>query len=107
MMENQISGTNKIIELEAFFKQWDEDYKAQAKNIDLFNPVLVAQWTSEQRCHLIQIFYHSRGHFRDFLWHLGNFTPDKFSKDIILENIAEEFNAADLSHEQLYLDFSK
>ena len=93
-------------ELDDFLMDWDKKYKAVADTLLLFRRELVSQWSLEQRRYFIKIFYHSRGHFNDFLWHIGNFAPDKKSKDIVLENISEEFNGSYLSHEQLYLDFA-
>jgi hypothetical protein len=93
-------------ELIEFLVAWDEGYKSQMQLIPLFNSSLTGQWTAEQKIYFARIFYHSRGHFRDLLWHLGNFAPNKIIKEIILENIAEEFNGNGLSHEEMYLDFA-
>ena len=93
--------------LQEFLSKWDASYEQEVQEIDLFNPTLVKQWTQEQAQYFVKVFYHSRGHFRDLLWYLGNFAPDKKAKDIILANIAEEFNGDSLSHEQLYLDYAK
>jgi len=38
---------------------------------------------------------------------LGNFAPDAHSKEVILQNIQEEFGRHAPSHEKLYLDFAK
>jgi len=77
------------------------------ENIDLFNAKLTQNWSLEQKQHFVKVFYHSRGHFRDFLFFLGNFAPNKKIKLIFLENIREEFGDDNLSHEQLYLDYAK
>jgi hypothetical protein len=104
--KNIAMGSQMQLNLNNFLKTWDEEYQEQAKEISLFNKKLTSNWTSEQRKHFIKIFYHSRGHFKDFLWHLGNFAPNAESKSMILENISEEFNDNNFSHEQLYLDFA-
>ena len=93
-------------DLNSFLMDWDAKYKEGTDTILLFKKDLISQWSLEQRQYFIRIFYHSRGHFNDFLWHLGNFAPDKKSKDMVLENISEEFNGSFLSHEQLYLNFA-
>ncbi len=93
--------------LNNFLEQWDLDYAKSINNIPLFNPELTKLWTQQQKVRFIKVFYHSRGHFRDFLWHLGNFAPNKAAKALVLENIAEEFGGDNPSHEQLYLDFAQ
>jgi hypothetical protein len=93
-------------ELNNFLKEWDTNYKSQAEKINLFNKTLTSEWRNSQRKYFIKIFYHSRGHFSDFLFHLGNYAPNKVFKEMILENIKEEFSGDHLSHEQLYLDFA-
>ncbi|MCI5055149.1 MAG: iron-containing redox enzyme family protein [Flavobacteriales bacterium] len=93
--------------LTAFLKNWDDEYEKSVINIDLFNPGLVSQLSEFQKQYFVKVFYHSRGHFSDLLWYLGNFAPDKEAKDIILHNISEEFNGDYQSHEQLYLDYAR
>jgi hypothetical protein len=92
-------------DLNSFLSAWDADYEARIKSIDLFNRSIAQNYTTEQIQYFIKIFYHARGHFKDFLWHLGNYAPNKNLKDIILENIEEEFGDT-ISHEQLYIDFA-
>lgn len=89
-----------------FLHQWDEEYSAAITKIDLFNSLLTSQWKNSQKIYFAKLFYHIRGHFHDFLWLLGNHASDKKTKDIILANIAEEFNSSARSHEQMYLDFA-
>jgi hypothetical protein len=93
--------------LDDFLSSWDAAYKTQIKDIDLFHPSIASQYTAEQMQYFVKIFYHSRGHFKDFLWHLGNHAPNDRLKQIILKNIEEEFNNDCLSHEQMYLNFAK
>lgn len=92
--------------LQEFLSIWDADYKEKISKIDLFNPSITAQYSDEQIKYFVKIFYHSRGHFKDFLWHLGNHAPNRNIKEIVLKNIEEEFNGDYLSHEQMYLDFA-
>jgi hypothetical protein len=61
--------------LSIFLHEWDKDYKLQTVRIDLFKREKVKQWSKAQRQYFIKIFYHSRGHFNNFLWHLGNYAP--------------------------------
>ncbi|MDF1795034.1 MAG: hypothetical protein P1U63_00715 [Coxiellaceae bacterium] len=93
--------------LEEFLIAWDSDYKGKISNIDLFNPKVTTQYSQDQIKYFIKIFYHARAHFKDFLWHLGNYAPNKNIKEIVLKNIEEEFNGDYISHEQMYLDFAK
>lgn len=93
-------------ELLHFLYKWDHDYSSSLKKIDLFNPLLTSQWTQAQKTYFARLFYHVRGHFHDFLWFLGNHASSKLIKDIILTNIAEEFNSSAKSHEQMYIDFA-
>lgn len=93
--------------LEQFLLQWDQDYLKAIENLPLFDPQQTSQWTLEQRQFFVRTFYHVRGHFHNFLWHLGNFAPDKATKEIILHNIEEEFGSDGCSHEQLYFKFAQ
>lgn len=93
--------------LQEFLENWDKEYKEKISGIDLFNPKIAAQYSNKQLQYFVKIFYHSRGHFKDFLWHLGNYAPNKIHKDIILKNIEEEFNGNYPSHEQMYIDFAQ
>src|SRR5258708_5132895 len=97
---------NQLRELDTFLQKWNEEYETKAKKITLFDKTLTSQWQDVQRKHFIKVFYHSRGHFSGFLFHLGNFAPNKILKNMILKNIEEEFSGDNPSHEQLYLDFA-
>jgi pyrroloquinoline quinone (PQQ) biosynthesis protein C len=97
----------RIPHLEEFLKAWDGNYKQEVKKISIFQPSLTEKWTSQQKIYFAKIFYHARGHFHEFLWLLGNFSDDKETKELVLKNIAEEFNSSSLSHEQMYLNFAE
>ncbi len=101
--------TNKAVDesLDAFLEAWDAVYKAELAKIELFDREKTLTYTDAQIKYFVQIFYHSRGHFKDFLWHLGNHAPNKAIKDIVLKNIEEEFSGDNPSHEQLYIDFAE
>lgn len=94
-------------ELKVFLKSWDETYKQKAALIPLFMDTATSKWNSEQKRFFVKIFYHVRGHFHDFLWHMGNHAESKRAKEIILHNIMEEFGGHAQSHEKLYIDFAK
>ncbi|MDF1761555.1 MAG: iron-containing redox enzyme family protein [Coxiellaceae bacterium] len=94
-------------ELQEYLHNWDAEYKEKMSHIDIFDSAVTSQYSNEQLQYFVKIFYHSRGHFKDFLWHLGNYAPSKNIKDIILKNIEEEFNGEHSSHEQMYLDFAR
>lgn len=93
--------------LDKFLENWDHEYGEQAKEIAIFQPEATSTWSDTQKILFAKIFYHARGHFHDFLWYVGSHASDKETKDIVLKNIAEEFNGAARSHEQLYLDFAE
>ncbi|WP_164503850.1 iron-containing redox enzyme family protein [Rickettsiales endosymbiont of Stachyamoeba lipophora] len=91
----------------SFLNNWDANYQNKVRAIDLFKPQLTSKWAWEQKAYFCKIFYHARGHFHEFLWYLGNHAEDKSTKDMVLHNMAEEFNGSARSHEQLYLDFAE
>jgi len=90
--------------LNQFIADWQKDYKEKAKKIPLFQE---NELSSEQVKKFILMFYHARGHFYRFLWHLGSRAPDEKFKKIILGNISEEFGGSKRSHEELYILFAK
>lgn len=94
------------LKLHEFLDAWDESYKNAMKEIPLFNPELTEKWNDNQKKYFAEVFYHARGNFHDFLWHMGNHAPDSKAKSMILKNIAEEFGTMGKSHEQLYFDFA-
>jgi hypothetical protein len=86
---------------------WDNNYKSSIKKISLFDPEKTAKWSSAQRAYFVKLFYHVRGHFHSFLWFMGNIAPDKKAKQMIVQNILEEFGENGFSHEKLYYEFAK
>ena len=107
------SGNENVSEIEKlelvnlFFLEWDQNYQDQAKQIALFNSNLTSQWNQEQRTYFVKLLYHQRAHFDDVLWYMGNFSPDAATKEMVLNNIRDEFGKNGRSHEKLYLDFAK
>lgn len=93
--------------IEQFLAAWDVEYKRQAEKLDLFKAEITGKWNEAQRKKFIQLLYHQRGHFDDILWFMGNFSPDSNTKEMILENIRDEFGRGQRSHEKLYLDFAR
>lgn len=93
---------NPADSLAEYLIDWDTEYKEKVSKIALFQPEKTAQWSTEQQQHFIKTFYHVRGHFHCFLWFMGNFAPDKESKDMVLQNIIDELGDRGLSHEKLY-----
>jgi Iron-containing redox enzyme len=93
--------------LKSFMEQWDDDYSERLNKIDLFKPFLTKNWNHEQKKLFVKLLYHQRGHFGNILWFMGNYAPDAKSKEIILDNIREEFGKHAPSHEKLYMDFAK
>jgi hypothetical protein len=92
--------------LDSFLEGWDREYNRKTQQIALFQPELTSNWSEKQKHLFASVFYHIRGRFHDFLWYVGSHADDKETKDIILKNIAEEFNGSARSHEQLYIDFA-
>ena len=93
--------------LMTFLEGWEKEYNTLIANIDLFDPQKTCMWSQEQAQHFVRAFYHVRGHFHEFLWHLGNFAPNKSSKDVILNNICDELGGSGCSHEELYRIFAE
>ena len=94
------------MKIKEFLDNWEVKYREEASRIRLFQPSLTSEWTEAQKTLFAYVFYHARGHFHDFLWYVGSHADDKETKDIVLKNIAEEFNSSARSHEQLYIDFA-
>ena len=93
--------------LMTFVEGWDKEYNALIANIDLFDPQKTCMWSQEQAQHFVRALYHVRGHFHEFLWHLGNFAPNKASKEMIGKNIFDELGGHGHSHEQLFRIFAE
>src|SRR5712664_49175 len=95
-----------------YLNKWDKEYTQEARVIGLFDGSSPRGWSTAQKKFFARVFYHSRGHFYDFLWHLANIAPSKEYKDVVIANITDEFGiGADgvnrLSHEQLYWKFAE
>jgi len=107
--EKKFMGKYEVdsLTLDDFLMAIDSNYQNEVNTIDLFNPNLKKKWTQEQKTLFVQLFYHARGHFYKFLWHVGTLAQDPELKKNVLHNIAEEFGEKGKSHEQMYLDFAK
>lgn len=105
-MELELSLKNNC-SMTDFIGSWVASYEDRMKQLPLFNYESVHSWSLLQKQKFVRIFYHARGHFHDFLWYLGNHSEDSFVKELVLKNIAEEFNYSSRSHEQMYFDFAK
>lgn len=90
-----------------FLSAWDLNYNEKLNKINLFNQELTSQWSSVQKQLFVKLLYHQRAHFDDVLWYMGCFAPDAKTKEVILENIRDEFGGNGPSHEKLYLDFAE
>jgi pyrroloquinoline quinone (PQQ) biosynthesis protein C len=105
-----MNKTSAIIptELGSFLNQLDQEYRSQLTQLSLFNPEKTAKWNQNQLRLFAGVFYHIRGYFINFMWHMANFSSDKGIKQLILDNIAEEIGLnAQYSHEMLYARFAK
>src|SRR5262249_30085473 len=93
--------------LEEYLVAWDEQYLIAVRSIPLFDRDVTERWTPEQREYFVKIFFHLRGHFGEVLWALGTASPDAEFKEIILENIRDEFGGKGRSHEQLFQELAR
>ncbi len=88
--------------LASFLEQWDREYSDSIGDLDLFNAEKTCLWSADKKAHFVKAFYHCRGHFHELLWFLASYAPDPLSKQIILDNIADEISTHGVSHEKLY-----
>ena len=86
---------------------WDESYTQALHQIPMFDPEVTARWSPAQRQYFAAAFYHVRGHFGEVLWELGNVLPTGKLKNIVLDNIREEFGGDGPNHRSLYVDICK
>jgi len=104
---NELCTANSF-ELEFFLNQLDQDYHFQVKKLGLFNLKKTAAWNQSQLKLFAGMFYHIRGYFINFMWHMANCSSDKTIKQLILDNIAEEIGKnTEYSHEMLYARFAR
>jgi hypothetical protein len=96
-----------VAKLHQFLTSWDQAYQEKLNGIDLFKRELTSEWSKTQKQFFAKVLYHQRGHFSDVLWYMGNFAPNAKAKEMVLENIRDEFGKQGMSHESLYFDFAK
>lgn len=96
-----------LSEFNLFLLQWDECYQAILQKNPLFQTNKTAAWSMEQKKLLVGYLYHIRGHFHDLLWEMGNSAPTAKFKEMIIDNIRDEFGGNGLSHEKLYYLFAE
>lgn len=101
------ADVSNVNELQLFLETWDKNYNKKINQIDLFKQELTNSWNNEQKQIFVKLLYHQRAHFGQVLWNLGNFAPNYTARELILENIRDEFGKHGISHEKLYLDFAK
>ncbi len=92
-----------------YISTWETDYQSRQANIPLLKPEQAKGLTPTQRKYFAELFWHVRGHFAEFLWVLGSKAPDRKSKLVVVDNIADEFGARaenHTSHEVLYNRFA-
>jgi len=99
-----------VATLKQYISNWEKNYQNRLRRIPIFNPKTAKELNAKRRQHFSELFWHVRGHFADFLWVHGSRAPDRKSKLIVLDNIADEFGAREethISHEVLYNRFAK
>ncbi len=95
-------------EMDAFLSSHDERYRQALLKVPLFSGLQAPDYLSmAQKQRFIQVFYHIRGHFHDFLWYLITHAPNMRWKQLIIDNVLEESGCNKLSHEQLFYLFAK
>lgn len=102
----QPSTEKQNLSLDNFIGEWQKNYESDVKEISLFNPNVTKNWSKKKQGEFAKLFYHLRGNFHHFLWYIGNHSPNASVKQIVVDNIAEEFSINGRSHELLYYDFS-
>ncbi|OGO92831.1 MAG: hypothetical protein A3F10_04480 [Coxiella sp. RIFCSPHIGHO2_12_FULL_42_15] len=105
-MEHSVSHAIKP-DLNEFISEWEQKYRSEIDQVAVFDPEQTSNWSMEKKRYFAKIFYHIRGHFHDFLWFMGSHAPDAHTKQIVLNNIAEEFSMNGISHEKLYHLFAQ
>jgi hypothetical protein len=91
--------------LQQYTDQKINEYQLKAKSIKLFQPEFTKNLTLEQKQKFVLSFYHIRGKFYKFLWYLGSLAPSREYKQVVIDNIWEEFGQT-ISHEQWYYKFA-
>jgi Iron-containing redox enzyme len=91
--------------LQHFTQQKTIEYQAKASSMTLFQPNFAKNLTPEQKQKFVLSFYHIRGKFYKFLWYLGSLAPNKEYKQVVIDNLWEEFGQT-ISHEQWYYKFA-
>ena len=96
-----------LIAFNQFLSDWDKRYQGVVQKNPLFHPEITTQWSIAQKKQLVGYLYHIRGHFHELLWEMGNSAPDSDFKEMIIDNIRDEFGGNGLSHEKLYYLFAE
>ena len=91
IIEHSVSHAIKP-DLNEFISEWEQKYRSEIDQVAVFDPEQTSNWSMEKKRYFAKIFYHIRGHFHDFLWFMGSHAPDAHTKQIVLNNIAEEFS---------------
>ncbi|MDI9819837.1 MULTISPECIES: iron-containing redox enzyme family protein [unclassified Legionella] len=103
---SSVSSIEMPFAFEEFLSMTDAGYRHQLAQIALFDKKTIF-WDEERKKKFAAIFYHLRGHFINFMWYLANFSPDPYTKKIVMENIHEELGTESrFSHEMLYERFA-
>lgn len=95
------------IEFNNFLIAWDKRYQAIIQHNPLFHAPTTTRWSNAQKERLVGYLYHIRGHFHQLLWEMGNSAPTASFKEMIMDNIRDEFGGSGLSHEVLYYLFAQ
>lgn len=92
-------------QLRAFIDDWTTKYEQALQDIPMFAQEPPA-WTRERLQTVVRAYAHSRTGFPEFLWYVASRAPSTAEKNVVLENIADEFGIGNggnkTSHEQLY-----
>jgi hypothetical protein len=91
--------------LQQFVETQTKEYQEKAGKLKLFQPQYAQNLTPEQKQKFALTFYHIRGKFYKFLWYLGSSAPTREYKQVVIDNLWEEFGQT-ISHEHWYYKFA-
>lgn len=94
-------------ELSLFLQEWDQAYNEKQQMNPLFQERAANEWSEPQKQEYVGALYHIRGHFHELLWEMGVTAPNSEFKEMIMDNIRDEFGGSGLSHEQMYFLFAE
>ena len=94
--------------LSEFIEQWKSWYSREIRRLAPFkNLSLWEQKPLEWGRSFVRYFYDARGHFDRFLFLVGSRADNEAQKEVVLDNLRDEFGGSGKSHEELYFLFAE